>query len=176
MSSCFSASQGCWGPPPPDTPGWGGSRLTQKNLPGPIVHFQRQKTIVATALRRGGFNPLPIEIIARRKVAPAFEPRNCGGWRIAQARETGAPSRTCKLLFGNLAVQILLLVPADRPVRQPEPIQGGRLSLPIQCRESTTLSGHTGLLRWTRIWAKSASSSDQNTTFQSRFILTTVMP
>ena len=163
-------------PPPPDTPGWGGSRLTQKNLPGPIVHFQRQKTIVATALRRGGFSPLPIEIIARRKVAPAFEPRNCGGWRIAQARETGAPSRTCKLLFGNLAVQILLLVPADRPVRQPEPIQGGRLSLPIQCRESTTLSGHTGLLRWTRIWAKSASSSDQNTTFQSRFILTTVMP
>ena len=123
-----------------------------------------------------GFKPLSIENIARRKATPAFEPRNCGGWRIAQARETGAPSRTCKLLFGNLAVQILLLVPADRPVRQPEPIQGGRLSLPIQCRESTTLSGHTGLLRWTRIWAKSASSSDQNTTFQSRFILTTVMP
>ena len=92
-----------------------------------------------------GFKPLSIENIARRKATPAFEPRNCGGWRIAQARETGAPSRTCKLLFGNLAVQILLLVPADRPVRQPEPIQGGRLSLPIQCRESTTLSGHTGL-------------------------------
>jgi hypothetical protein len=51
--------------------------------------------------------------------------------------ETGPPPRACKILFGNLAVQILLLVPADRPVRQPELTRGGMLSLPIQCREST---------------------------------------
>ena len=38
----------------------------------------------------------------------------------ARARETGPPGRACKVLFGNLAVQILLSVLADRPVRQPE--------------------------------------------------------
>jgi len=52
-----------------------GGRGQPENLPGSIFHFNRQ-TIVATALRCGGFKPPPIEIIARRKVAPAFEPKN----------------------------------------------------------------------------------------------------
>jgi hypothetical protein len=59
--------------PAPDA-AWWGVALIQEICRGPIVHFQRQKTIVATALRCGGFNPLPIEIIARRKVTPTFEP------------------------------------------------------------------------------------------------------
>jgi hypothetical protein len=67
-----------------------------------------------------GFTPPPIEILARRKVAPAFEPQKLlsvdgpprlhrnphdeGLAKIRQirGRETGPPSRACNLLFGNL--------------------------------------------------------------------------
>jgi hypothetical protein len=70
-----------------------------------------------------GFTPPPIEILARRKVAPAFEPQKLlsvdgpprlhrnphdeGLAKIRQirGRETGPPSRACNLLFGNLVDQ-----------------------------------------------------------------------
>ena len=66
----------------------GGSRLTQKICRDPIFHFKRQ-TIVATALRCAPFQPLPIEIIARQKVAPAFEPQKVSG-RMDPASECNA--------------------------------------------------------------------------------------
>ena len=42
------------------------------------------------ALRCRGFNPLPIEIIARQKVAPAFEPHKASG--------RGAPASECNAM------------------------------------------------------------------------------
>jgi hypothetical protein len=52
-----------------------------------------------------GFEPLPIEIIAEQKVALAFEAQKLlyvddRRWR----RETGAPGRACRVLFGDLGV------------------------------------------------------------------------
>ena len=59
-----------------------------------------------------GFKPLTIEIIARQKVAPAFEPQKLS-WRTAASglrraphdekrSQRRRPSRACNLLFGNL--------------------------------------------------------------------------
>jgi hypothetical protein len=81
-----------------------------------------------------GFTPLRIENIGKREVAQAFEPQKLsrvdgparatsedGSKRGCETgsrgfTRSGPPGRACKILFGNLAVQILLLVPADRPV------------------------------------------------------------
>ena len=105
----------------------GGSRLTQKICRGPFS-ISSVRQLLRQRCDALVFKPLPIEIIARQKVAPAFDPRNCRRWMTGQAtskdraraRETGPPGRACKVLFGNLAVQIFLSVLADRPVRQPE--------------------------------------------------------
>ena len=75
-------------PAPRDPPGWGGVAVRQ------IIwraHFSssRRKN-VATALRCAGAKPLPIEIIARQKVAPAFEPQKASG--------RGPPASQCNAM------------------------------------------------------------------------------
>jgi hypothetical protein len=62
----------------------GGSRLTEK-FAGHHFPFHATENIVATALRRARFQALPIEIFARQKVAPAFEPKNWDGWMARAA-------------------------------------------------------------------------------------------
>jgi hypothetical protein len=62
--------------PRPSDAAWWGARSPRKFAGAPT-------SSVSNVLRQRcdarGFTPLPIEIIAARKVAPAFEPRNCRG-------------------------------------------------------------------------------------------------
>src|ERR1700722_17872572 len=62
-------------PPPPDTPGWGAVAVRQVTW---RAHFSssRKKNVRCDARV---LSPLPIEIIARQKVAPAFEPQKASG-------------------------------------------------------------------------------------------------
>ena len=76
----------------------GGLRFARK-FAGPHFPFQSWDN-VATALRCSGFKPLPIEIIARRKVAPAFDPQSADGrvsyfglLTIKKGRNVGGPGR-----------------------------------------------------------------------------------
>jgi hypothetical protein len=97
-------------PRPSDAAWWGGLAVRQKICRGP------KSTSESNVLRRRcdarGFKRLPIEIIAKRRVGPAFEPQNLS-WVDGPARptsETGAPGRACKVLFGNLVVKVRHLV------------------------------------------------------------------
>jgi hypothetical protein len=88
----------------------GGSQFSQKSLPE--APYQASEGVLRQRCDARGFKPLPIEIIARRKVASAFEPQNLS-WVDGPARptsETGAPGRACKVLFGNLVVKVRHLV------------------------------------------------------------------
>jgi hypothetical protein len=51
----------------------GGVALTQKNLPGP--HAASENQLLQRRCDARLFKPLPIEIVARQKVASAFEPQ-----------------------------------------------------------------------------------------------------
>jgi hypothetical protein len=70
----------------------GGFAAHPENLPGPIFHSSVRQ-LLRQRCDAQVFKPLPIETIARQKVAPAFEPQKV-------SRRT-APGRACKVLFGN---------------------------------------------------------------------------
>src|ERR1700733_6092506 len=70
-------------PRPPDPPWWGG-RGEPENLSGPIFHSSVRQLLRWRCDARV-FKPLLIEIIARQKVAPAFEPKNWDGWMARAA-------------------------------------------------------------------------------------------
>jgi hypothetical protein len=76
-------------PPAPGHTRVGGFAVRQIICRGSIFHFNRQ-TVVATALRCAEFTPLLIEIIARQKVAPAFEPQKVSG--------RGPPASECNAM------------------------------------------------------------------------------
>jgi hypothetical protein len=64
-------------PPPPETPWWGGRREPEK-FADFISRFNIGKAKLRQRCDGGVLTPPPIEIIARRKVAPAFEPKKLG--------------------------------------------------------------------------------------------------
>src|ERR1700733_8239606 len=66
------------GPRPPNTPRWGGVAVPRKSCRArfPISSVRQ---VLRPRCDARGFRPLPIEIIARRKVAPAFEPQKASG-------------------------------------------------------------------------------------------------
>jgi hypothetical protein len=70
----------------------GGFSITGKICWGPFCNLLRQSCDAR------GFEPLLIEIIAKRKVALAFEPLS-GERGVATPASNGAPVCTCKLLF-----------------------------------------------------------------------------
>jgi hypothetical protein len=89
----------------------GGVAARQKNFAG-APYQASEGNVLRQRCDARGFKPLRIEIRARRKVAPAFEPQNLS-WVDGPARptsETGAPGRACKVLFGNLVVKVRHLV------------------------------------------------------------------
>ena len=116
-------------PPAPRTQHGGGRCGSPKKFAGgPIFHFKRQ-TIVATALRCRGFEPLPIEIIAKRRVAPAFEPQKASG-RTAPAPRTqhgggrcGSPKKFAGAPFSISSVRQLLRQRCDARGFEPLPIE-----------------------------------------------------
>ena len=68
----------------------GGARLTQKFGSGPIFHFEASfRQVLRQRCDARGFKPLPIEIIAQRRVTPAFEPQKVSR-RTAPASECNA--------------------------------------------------------------------------------------
>ena len=123
----------------------GGVAAHPEHLPGPHFHFQASDNCCDSVAMRAVSSRCQLKSLRDKRWRRPLSAEIVVGGRTAQAtskdraraRETGPPGRACKVLFGNLAVQILLLVPADRPVRQPELTRGVRLLLPIQCREST---------------------------------------
>ena len=75
-------------PPRPRTHQGGGAlRFARIICRGPIFHFKRRPLLRQCCDARG-FTPPPIEILARRKVAPAFEPQKASG--------RGTPASECK--------------------------------------------------------------------------------
>ena len=68
-------------PRPSDASWWGGLAVCQQYLPGPQLQASEGNMLRQRCDARG-FTPLPIENIARRKVAPAFE---------ATGRRAGSP-------------------------------------------------------------------------------------
>ena len=67
----------------------GGLRLAQKMGRAPCS-ISTVRQLLRQRCDARGFNPLPIEIIAKRKVAPAFEPQKASG--------RGAPASECKAM------------------------------------------------------------------------------
>ena len=66
----------------------GGSRLTRKFAGAPFS-ISSVRQLLRQRCDARGFKPLPIEIIARQKVAPAFEPQKVSG-RTAPASQCNA--------------------------------------------------------------------------------------
>jgi hypothetical protein len=63
-------------PRPSDVAWWGAFRFfSREDLRGPNFHFRRQTQLLRRSCDASGFKLLPIEIIAKRKAAPAFEPQ-----------------------------------------------------------------------------------------------------
>ena len=62
----------------------GGVADQPENLPGPQLQASEGNVLRQRCDARG-LKPPPIEIIARRKVAPAFEPKNWDGWMAGAA-------------------------------------------------------------------------------------------
>ena len=76
-------------PPPPGHTRVGGRCGSPKTAGAPFS-IQSEKQLLRQRCDARGFKPLPIEIIARRKVAPAFEPQKASG--------RGAPASQCKAM------------------------------------------------------------------------------
>ena len=83
----FEAVRSLGTPPPPDAAWWGGSRLTRK-FASPSSRFARK--LLRQRCDTRGFNLFPIETVARRMVAPAFEPEKASGRR--------APASQCNAM------------------------------------------------------------------------------
>jgi hypothetical protein len=87
-----------------------GGRREPEKFADFISRFNIGKAKLRQRCDGGVLTPPPIEIIARRKVAPAFVPQKLF-WMDGLARqddgksgrETGTPDHKCKRLFGNLA-------------------------------------------------------------------------
>jgi hypothetical protein len=78
-------------PPPPDPPWWGGFAVQPEKFAG-APHQASESNVLRQRCDARGFKSLPIEIIARRKVAPAFEPqrdRRAGSPNAKRGHDTG---------------------------------------------------------------------------------------
>jgi hypothetical protein len=76
-------------PRPSDAAWWGLLLFNQKIWRGPIFHFSRQTQLLRRRCDASASKPLPVEIIAKRKVAPAFEAgsnRRRGYWVNGESR------------------------------------------------------------------------------------------
>jgi hypothetical protein len=75
----FSVVRSLDTPPPPGHSMVGGARLTEK-FTGASFSISSVRQLLRQRCDARGFKPLLIEIIAREKVAPAFEPQNRSRW------------------------------------------------------------------------------------------------
>ena len=128
--------------PAPDTAWWGGA--ADLKFASVIQPFHAtENNCCDTVATRAVSSDQQLKSLRNERWRRPLSHRNCRRWTdrpglLAKIGQKGVarpgpegsrnrpPGRACKILFGNLAVQILLLVPADRPVRQPESTHSSR--------------------------------------------------
>jgi hypothetical protein len=93
-------------PPPPAKAWWGGIAITKKLAGTPRGH---QDHLLRQRCDGRGFEPLPIEIIAKRKVTPALEPQKAGRTNLATHIVSGRASAP-RILVNDPVVKTLVLL------------------------------------------------------------------